>query len=120
MDVLDGRRLPEERGNQQAVEAVERGVKHLEDDQCDQAIDSLTLAIGLCPALANAYFARARAYDGKGDFALAIADCTELIRLDPECARGYSLRGQIYEKTGNWAKAERDFAKARRIEAWQR
>ena len=117
--MVNGQRSPGEQGNRQAAEAVERGVKHLENDQCDQAIDSLTLAIGLCPALANAYFARAGAYHGRGDFELAIADCTELIRLNPECAGAYSLRGQIHEKTGNWAKAERDLAKARRIEARQ-
>jgi tetratricopeptide (TPR) repeat protein len=117
--MVHGQGSPDEQGNRQALEAVERGVKHLENDQCDQAIDSLTLAIGLWPAAANAYFVRARAYDGRGDSALAIADCTELIRLNPECAAAYSLRGQIYEKMGNWAKAERDSAKARRIEARQ-
>jgi Flp pilus assembly protein TadD len=69
--------------------------------------------------MANAYFVRAGAYDGRGDLELAIADCTELLRLAPEHVGTYSLRGRIYEKMGNWAKAERDFAKARRIQARQ-
>jgi Flp pilus assembly protein TadD len=99
------------------MEAVERAVKQLDDNQSDEAIDSLTLAIGLCPALANAYCARAGALDERGDFELAVADCTEVIRLDPECAEAYSLRGQIYERMGDWARAERDVSHARRIEA---
>jgi tetratricopeptide (TPR) repeat protein len=111
--------LSEEQGNRRAAEAVEQGVRHLENEQSNEAIDCLTEAIQLCPALANAFFARARAYDDIGDLELAIADCTQVIRLNPEHVRAYRLRGLIYEKTGNWAMAERDSAKARRIEARQ-
>jgi len=50
---------------------------------------------------------------------LAVADCTEVIRLAPDHFRAYRLRGGIYQKTGKWAQAERDFAKARQIEARQ-
>ncbi len=119
MDVQHGQSLPGEQGNPQAIEAVERGVQHLENEEGDRAIECFTEAIRLCPALANAYFARACAYDDKGDFELAVADCIEVIRLSPEHVRAYHLRGGIYQKTGKWAKAERDFGKARRIEAKQ-
>ena len=119
MDAQHEQGSPDEQANRQAIEAVERGIKHLENEQDDRAIECFTEAIRLCPALANAYFARACAYDDKGDFDLAIADCTEVIRRDPEHVRAYRLRGGIYQKTGKWAQAERDFAKARRIEARQ-
>ena len=119
MDVQHGQSLPEEQGKRLAIEAVERGVQHLENEQDDRAIECFTEAIRLCLRFANAYFARAYAYDDKGDFDLAIADCTEVIRLAPDHFRAYRLRGGIYQKTGKWAKAERDFAKARQIEAKQ-
>ena len=110
---------PDEQANRQAIEAVERGVQYLENEDGDRAIECFTQAIRLCPGFTNAYFARACAYDDKGDFDLAVADCTEVIRLAPDHFRAYRLRGGIYQKTGKWAQAERDFAKARRIEARQ-
>ncbi len=119
MDVQHGQSLPGEQGNPQAIEAVERGVGYLENEQDDRAIECFTEAIRLCPGFTNAYFARACAYDDKGDFNLAVADCTEVIRLDPDHFRAYRLRGGIFQKTGKWAPAERDFAKARQIEAEQ-
>ncbi len=87
-----------EPGAQQAARAIEQAVQFLENEQCDEAVDCLTRAIQLCPTLANAYFARAVAYDARGDFERAIADCTESIRLCPDRPRPYRLRGQIYEK----------------------
>ena len=119
VDVQHGQSLPSEQGDPQAIEAVERGIQHLEDEEDDRAIECFTEAIRLCPRFTNAYFARACAYDDKGDFDLAVADCTEVIRLDPDHFKAYRLRGDVYQKTGKWAKAERDFAKARRIEASQ-
>ncbi len=59
---------------------MERGVGYLDNEQDDRAIECFTKAIRLCPELTNAYFARACAYADKGDFELAIADCTEVIR----------------------------------------
>ena len=119
MDVQRRQGLPDKQASRQAIEAVERGIKHLENEERDQAIDYFTEAIRLCPEFANAYFARACAYDDKGDFELAIADCTQVIRLDPDHFRAYRLRGGIFQKTGKWAQAERDFAKAKQIEANQ-
>ena len=119
MDEQHGQSLPGEQGDRQAIEAVERGIKHLENEQGDRAIVCFTEAIRLCPGFTNAHFARACAYDDKGDFELAVADCTEVIQFDPDHFRAYHLRGRIYEKTGNWVQAERDFAKARQIEARQ-
>ncbi len=119
MNAQLGQSPPGEQGNPQAIEAVERGVLHLENEQGEQAIECFSEAIRLCPEFANAYFARACAYDDKGDFDPAVADCTEVIRLAPDHFRAYRLRGGIFRKTGEWAKAERDFAKARRIEAKQ-
>ena len=119
MDVQHGQGSPDEQANRQAIEAVERGVQYLENEDGDRAIECVTEAIRLCPRFTNAYVARACAYDDKGDFDLALADCTEVIRLDPDHFRAYRFRGGIYQKTGKWALAERDFAKARQIEAKQ-
>ncbi len=120
MDVQLGQSLPGEQGNRQAIEAVEQGIQYLENEDGDRAIECFTEAIRFCPRFANAYFARACAYDDMGDFDLAVADCTEVIRLDLDHFRAFRLRGGIYQKTGKWAQAERDFAKARQIEAKQR
>ncbi len=117
MDVQLGQGLPGEQGNPPAIEALERGVQYLENEQRDRAIECFTEAIRLCAGFTNAYFARARAYNDNGDFDLAIADCTKILQLDPDHFRAYRLRGGIFQETGKWAQAERDFAKARRIEA---
>ncbi len=119
MDMQHGQSSPGEQGNPQAIEAVARGVQYLEDEDGDRAIECFTEAIRLCPEFISAFFARACAFDDRGDFDLAVADCTEVIRLAPDHFRAYRLRGGIYQKTGKWAQAERDFAKARRIEARQ-
>ena len=119
MDVQHGQSLPGEQPNPRAIEAVERGIECLENEQGDRAIECFTEAIRLCPGFANAYFTRACAYDDKGDSDLAVADCTEVIRLDPDHFRAYRPRGGIFQNTGKWAQAERDFAKARQIEAQQ-
>ena len=105
--------------NPLAVEAVERGIQYLENEDNGQAIECFTEAIRLSPRFTYAYLARACAYDEKGDFDLAINDCNEAIRLNSECVRAYRLRATIYSKAGKWANAERDVAKARQIEARQ-
>ena len=115
MDVQHGQSLPGEQGNPQAIEAVERGVGYLENEQDNRAIECFTEAIRLCPGFTNAYFARPCAYDDKGDFDRAIADFTEVIRLTPEHFSGYRLRGSVYEKKGEKAKADADFAKAKEL-----
>ena len=117
MEVQHGQSLPSERKPPQAVKAVGRGIQFLEDQDHGRAIECFTEAIRLFPTFTNAHFARACAYDDKGEFDLAVTDCTEVIRLNPESARAYRLRGQVYSKTGKWAKAERDVAKARQVEA---
>ena len=119
MEVPHRQSLPSERGSPLAVEAVERGIQFLEDEEHGQAIECFTEAIRLCPRFTHAHFARACAYDDKGEFDLAITDCTEAIRLDPKCARAYRLRAMIYDERGDWVKAERDIAMARRAEARQ-
>jgi tetratricopeptide (TPR) repeat protein len=119
VDVQHGQGLPGEPANLQAIEAVERGIQYLENEKGDRAIECFTEAIRLCPEFTSAYFARACAYEDKGDFKLAIADCTEVIRLDPDHLRAYRLRGSIYQTMGKWSQAGRDLAEVGRIEARQ-
>ncbi len=115
--MIDNRTSSDAQGNRLAIEQLEQGILHLKNEQCEQAIENLTAAIRLCPALDQAYFARACAYQHRGNLELAVADCTEVIRLNPEGVTAYRLRGEIYEKSGKWANAERDLAKAKGLEA---
>ncbi len=103
--------------HRRAAEQIEQGIEHLKNERSEQAVDSFTAAIRLCPALANAYFARACAYAHRGEMERALADCTEVLRLNPEGVNAYRLRGEIYGKTGRWANAERDLAKAKGLES---
>ncbi len=61
-------------------DAYYRGVDNLLEGRFADAIADFTQAIEFDPQRVNAYFARACAYADKGDFELAIADCTEVIR----------------------------------------
>ena len=67
-----------------------------------------TEAIRLDPKLAMAYNNRGIAYDEKGEYDKAIADCSEAIRLDPKTAAAYSNRGLAYADKGDSDKAIAD------------
>ena len=61
---------------------------------------------------ADAYICRGWAYDGKEDYAHAIADETEAIRLNPEDANAYIYRGWAYDDTDQFDRAIADETKA--------
>jgi len=58
-----------------------------------------------------AYVSRAAACSNKGQWDLAIADCTEAIELDPNLAEPYYNRGLAYKEQGKKAEAVVDFEK---------
>jgi len=58
-----------------------------------------------------AYYNRAYAYNEKGEYDLAIADCNRAIELDPNLAVAYYNRGLAYKEQGKKAEAIADFEK---------
>ena len=96
---------------QDATELYHQGVAHLDRDELDEAIVTLTEAIRLDPKSVAAYNCRGCAFDRKGDFDRAVADFTDVSRLTPEHFSGYHLRGSVYEKKGEKVKADADFVR---------
>ena len=74
--------LPGEREQLQAVEAIERGIQHLENDEDDRAIECFTEAIRLNPECARAYHLRARIYSETGKWAKAERDVAKARRAE--------------------------------------
>jgi tetratricopeptide (TPR) repeat protein len=67
------------------------------------------------PKIPFTYNGRGSAYDGKKDYARAIADYDQAIRLDPKYAHAYYGRGQAKLKAGDIAGGNADIAAARRM-----
>jgi tetratricopeptide (TPR) repeat protein len=74
-----------------------------------RALADLNEAIRLAPKYADAYGARARLHDRRGEYDQAIRDYDEALRLHPE-ARGYEGRGWANYHKGAYLAALRDFA----------
>ena len=82
----------------------------------DQIITDSTKAIEKNPDDADAYLARARASEEKGDYDLAIADCAKAIEVNPDDAKAYYFRGYNYRKKGDYDRAIADCTKAIEID----
>jgi len=67
------------------------------------------------PNFAVVYFNRGDAFFKKGDYDLAIADFTEVMRLATDHGETYHRRGLAYQAKGETASAEADFAKAKEL-----
>ena len=92
-----------------------QGRRCLEEKQSERAIESYTQAIKLSAEQNMAYFGRALAYKDKGNFDLAIADCSEAIRLSPKEAVPYSaylLRAECHEANNDLERALADITEA--------
>ena len=63
----------------------------------------------------DAFALRGNAYREKGEFDLAIADYTEVIRLTPSLPQGYHDRGVAHRLKGDREHAIADFQQAVRI-----
>ena len=65
---------------------------------------------------AEAYYQRAKAYEEKGDFDLAIADLDRAIKLNPQYAKAYTQRAIIYYFQNNYDFAIEDSTRALGLE----
>ena len=76
--------------------------------------DALSQTADRVPALDRSiiYFYRAAAYNGKGEYDLAIADFGRAIELKPDYAEAYNNRGIAYIRKGEYDQAIADYAKA--------
>jgi tetratricopeptide (TPR) repeat protein len=61
---------------------------------------------------AKAYNNRGADYNIKGQYDLAIQDCSKAIEIDPEFAMAYQNRGLAYKAKGQSELAHKDFDKA--------
>ncbi len=98
------------------VDDANIGVAALRENNYDEAIRLFTKAIASGELsqkqLSSVYPLRGIAWEGKGDYNKAIADCTKGIELDPKNAAAYGSRGLAWYAKKNYVKAIADYDKA--------
>ncbi|MBN2476883.1 MAG: tetratricopeptide repeat protein [Pirellulales bacterium] len=82
MERQHGQSLPGEREDLQAVEAIEQGIQHLENNEQERAIECFTEAIRLNPECARAYLLRGEVYSKTGNWARAERDVAKARRAE--------------------------------------
>ena len=82
----------------------------------ERAISTFSVAIGLNPQYALAFYGRGVAYGKKGKNDQAIADYNQAIRLDPRYALAFVSRGLAYERKGDNDRAIADYNQAIRLD----
>jgi len=91
------------------------GVKYLQSEDNNSAIQAFNKSIALNPKNKDPYFGRAMAYVGLQRSSEAIRDLTSFIALDPSIGNAYYLRGQLYRHGGKNQLAVRDYISAARL-----
>jgi tetratricopeptide (TPR) repeat protein len=84
---------------------ISRGLRSLQADQDQEAIDSFSDAITLQPGLAEAWHQRARARYHMGDVNGAIHDLGETIRLQPRNFAAFRMLTDIAAAREDWTGA---------------
>ncbi len=84
---------------------------YFEQENFDQAINSLSQAIQLYPSDCSFYILRARCYANQDSHELALTDCNKAIELQ-ENSDTYLIRGNIYFFSKNYELALADYDKA--------
>ena len=97
---------------QDAESYYERGNKHREREEFEQAIAEYNQAIQLNPKYAYAYHGRGTVYEDQGKYDLAIAEYNQAIQLDPKFAYAYMGRGNTYSDQGKYDLAIADYNQA--------
>jgi tetratricopeptide (TPR) repeat protein len=85
-----------------------KGIVLLELGHYEEAVESLSEAIHLDPALFRAYFARGLCFYRKGEYEKALEDFSAAILLNPAFLRGYAFRALTYRALGQQEKMEQD------------
>jgi tetratricopeptide (TPR) repeat protein len=83
------------------------------DDQV--LIDLRSQLVEQIPTVFSIWKDRANAYVDAGQYELAIADLSEVIRLDPSVADHWIGRATIFQKHGKFDRASADFSEAIRL-----
>jgi len=99
-----------------AKAAYDRGLKLLEEEKYDAAIEAFTEAIRLDSGFANAYYNRADTYFYNDDYDKALADINQFIKLEPNNPVGYSGRGMVYYAKNDYDRAIEDFSQAIKLD----
>jgi membrane protease YdiL (CAAX protease family)/Flp pilus assembly protein TadD len=93
----------------------ERGNRHLDQGEFDDAIADYTEAIRLAPKDAVAYANRGLALLKKGQHAEALPDLNRAIDLDPRMANAYLSRGVVWHQLGRHDEALADYDRTLRL-----
>ena len=94
------------------VEFVSLGIKHLEEQDFDRAIENFTRALRLNPAYSEAYNNRGIAFQNKGEPEKALTDFKRAIELDPNFFYAFINRGKLYSDAAEYELAVRDYTRA--------
>ena len=65
-------------------------------DSPEQLISRYTLQVKLYPDSISNYILRSKAYNGKGDFNAAMADCNKVLQKDPDNIQALAIRADAY------------------------
>lgn len=89
----------------------EKGLKHMEDGEYQDAIDPLSEAIDIYKRFSPAYYLRGLAYTVTGEDKRAVSDFKKAIKLDPEEGKYYYERGKLFISLEKYDKAIEDLSK---------
>lgn len=96
--------------------AFDEGYKKIENSEFEEAIKSLSSAIGLYKKFSPAYYLRGLAYNETGRSQKSISDLDKAIKLDSEEPEYYRARGSVYLSLDDLDKAIVDFTEAIRLD----
>jgi tetratricopeptide (TPR) repeat protein len=98
---------------------VDRGIAYYNNNQYDEAIKDLSLALSINPNSKEALYCRADSYYDKKSFNESIMDYTRLIELDvPNVAEIHASRGNAYLELKQYDLALNDYNKAIELEPY--
>ncbi|MCO6046673.1 tetratricopeptide repeat protein [Aeoliella sp. ICT_H6.2] len=97
---------------QTASAHVNRGQRHVEQQEFEEAVIDFSQAIDADPTLAEAYRSRAEAYRVLGHYQASLDDTTKAIELDPTQAMFYADRGEALRMLERREEALRDCDRA--------
>ncbi len=93
-----------------------RATINLRNENTDDALDDLGMALAINPGYTPAYRVRGALYATKGAYNMAEKDLTMAIRLSPNMAESYVGRAMLYAKKRDYIGAIEDYSSALRLE----